>query len=103
MSIPTPEMNDSSGPSAAGDAAARVCLDILRGAAQLAQPYAFHLCKLLREEGRRGELPWVEALSGCLAEVVAAARAGDDASQDKGQVRASESDDKTTVRLDTIG
>jgi hypothetical protein len=78
---------EGSGPCAAGEAAARVCLDILRGAAQLAQPYAFHLCKLLREEGREGELPWVEALSGCLAEVVAAARGGGDPSQVQGQVR----------------
>jgi hypothetical protein len=69
-----------------------VCLDILRGAAQLAQPYAFKLCKLLREEGREGELPWVEALSGCLAEVVAAARGSDDISQAQGQVSQSQDD-----------
>jgi hypothetical protein len=38
-----------------GEEAARVCLDILRGASQLAQPYAVHLCKLLQEEGREQE------------------------------------------------
>jgi hypothetical protein len=38
-----------------GDEAARVCLDILRGASQLAQPYAAHLSKLLQEEGREQE------------------------------------------------
>jgi hypothetical protein len=57
-----------------GDEAARVCLDILRGASQLAQPYAAHLSKLLQEEGREQERALVEALGGCLLEVVAAAR-----------------------------
>jgi hypothetical protein len=57
-------------------------------------PYAFQLCKLLREEGREGELPWVEALSGCLAEVVAAARGGDDISQAQGQVSQSRTDER---------
>jgi hypothetical protein len=57
-----------------GDEAARVCLDILRGASQLAQPYAAHLSKLLQEEGRGQELALVEALGGCLLAVVAAAR-----------------------------
>jgi hypothetical protein len=38
-----------------GEEAARVCLDILRGASQLAQPYAAHLSKLLQEEGREQE------------------------------------------------
>jgi hypothetical protein len=84
-SITSPGLGDDS----AGEAAARECLDILRRAAQLAQPYAFHLCKLLREEGREGELPWVEALSGCLAEVVAAARATDDPGQVHGRQQVS--------------
>jgi hypothetical protein len=57
-----------------GDEAARVCLDILRGASQLAQPYAAHLSKLLQGEGREQERALVEALGGCLLEVVAAAR-----------------------------
>jgi hypothetical protein len=51
-----------------------VCLDILRGASQLAQPYAAHLSKLLQEEGREQERALVEALGGCLLEVVAVAR-----------------------------
>jgi hypothetical protein len=51
-----------------------VCLDILRGASQLAQPYAAHLSKLLPEEGQEQERALVEALGGCLLEVVAAAR-----------------------------
>jgi hypothetical protein len=63
--------NPSSSP---GDEAARVCLDILRGASELAQPYATHLSKLLQEEGREQERALVEALGGCLLEVVAAAR-----------------------------
>jgi hypothetical protein len=63
----------SSSPSP-GEEAARVCLDILRGASQLAQPYAAHLSKLLQEEGREQERALVEALGGCLLEVVAAAR-----------------------------
>jgi hypothetical protein len=49
-------------------------LDILRGASQLAHPYAAHLSQLLQEEGRAQELAWVEALVGCLSFVVAAAR-----------------------------
>jgi hypothetical protein len=62
-------------PSASpGDEAARVCLDILRGASQLAQPYAAHLSKLLQGEGREQERALVEALGGCLLEVVAAAQ-----------------------------
>jgi hypothetical protein len=56
-----------------GEEAARVCLDILRGASQLAQPYAAHLSKLLQEEGREQERALVEALGGCLLEVVAVA------------------------------
>jgi hypothetical protein len=51
-----------------------VCLDILRGASQLARPYAAHLSRLLQEEGREQERALVEALGGCLLEVVAAAR-----------------------------
>jgi hypothetical protein len=43
-----------------GEAAARVCLDILRGASKLAQPYAAHLSKLLQEEGREQERALVE-------------------------------------------
>jgi hypothetical protein len=50
-----------------------VCLDILRGASQLAQPYAAHLSKLLQEEGREQERALVEALGDCLLEVVAVA------------------------------
>jgi hypothetical protein len=38
-----------------GDEAAHVCLDFLRGASQLAQPYAAHLSQLLQEEGREQE------------------------------------------------
>jgi hypothetical protein len=56
-----------------GEEAARVCLEILRGAAQLAQPYAAQLAKVLQEEGRKQDLEWVEALLGCLSKVVAAA------------------------------
>jgi hypothetical protein len=43
-----------------GEEAARVFLDILRGASQLAQPYAAHLSKLLQEEGREQERALVE-------------------------------------------
>jgi hypothetical protein len=60
--------------SSPGDEAARVCLDILRGASQLAQPYAAQLSMLLKEEGREHELALVEALVSCLGEVVAVAR-----------------------------
>jgi hypothetical protein len=60
--------------SSPGDQAARLCLHILRGASELAQPYAAHLSKLLQEKGREQELVMVEALGGCLLEVVAAAR-----------------------------
>jgi hypothetical protein len=38
--------------SSPGNEAARVCLDILRGASQLAQPYAAHLSKA----GARGQI-----------------------------------------------
>jgi hypothetical protein len=64
-----------------GDEAARACLHILRGASELAQPYASHLAKLLQEEGREQDLVMVEALGGCLLDVVAAAR-GDAMVQD---------------------
>jgi hypothetical protein len=80
-----------------GDEAARVCLDILRGASQLAHPYAAPLSQLLRE-GREVELPWVEALVDCLAQVVANAKAHAEGAceesmmntGDEGEVRGSE-------------
>jgi hypothetical protein len=56
--------------------AARVCLHILRGAANLAQPYAYHLTKLLKEREQEGELAWLEGLTDCLVEVIAKARSG---------------------------
>jgi hypothetical protein len=64
----------ASSSSSPGDQAARLCLHSLRGASELAQPYASHLAKLLQEEGRGQDLAMVEALGVCLLEVVAAAR-----------------------------
>jgi hypothetical protein len=76
--------------------AARVCLDILRGASQLAPRYAHDLTEFLRTEAG-DELVWVEALATCLTEVVRAATQQGDRSPSAASTLISEATVSTVV------